>query len=194
MDPLQVLELAVAGLEKLEISYMIAGSFASTIYGEPRYTQDADLIVSLELTSVNGLIRTFVPEFYVERGQVEYAVRHRRSFNLIHIESAFKVDLFVVRGGAYERESFRRRTRRLLDAETNFTPYVQTPEDNILSKLDWYRQGGQVSEQQWRDVLGILRVQEGALDVDYLRKWAKELQLSDLLEGALGESARGSGA
>ena len=191
MNPLQVLQLVVAGLEKLGIPYMIAGSFASTIYGEPRYTQDADVVVSLEAGFVDDIIRVFSPEFYIDRGQAEGAIRRRSSFNLIHVESSFKVDLFVLGVGHYEQEAFQRRARRLLDAESGFSPFVQTSEDAVLAKLRWYRLGGDISETQWRDVLGILKVQEGALDFAYLRKWAGELRLSDLMEKALGEAGAG---
>jgi hypothetical protein len=98
------------------------------------------------------------------------------------------VDFFVLSGRNFSREEFSRRTLRRVDPHSEFEAYVQTPEDAVLSKLDWYRQGGQISENQWRDVLGMLRQQAGRLDLVYLRKWAGELGLADLLERACREA------
>lgn len=188
MNPLQVLQLVVDRLEKLTLPYMVAGSFASTVFGELRYTQDADVVVSLGRSSAANLVQSFSPDFYVDRSQIEAAIRRASSFNIIHVESAFKVDLFPLSESAFDQEAFRRRARRLLNSESGFAPYVQTAEDTILAKLRWYRLGGGISDQQWRDVLGILKVQGNALDFAYLRQWAEDLKLADLLEEALADA------
>jgi hypothetical protein len=168
---------------------MLVGSFASAFHGFPRLTQDADLMVQLNANQVDGFIEAFSREFYVDRGQIEQAITNQTSFNIIHLESSFKVDFFVLRRGGYVEEAFSRRVIEQIDPQTDFAAYVQTPEDALLSKLDWYPQGGEVSENQWRDVIGILKVQAGRLDDGYLQKWGAELGVSDLLLRARQEVA-----
>jgi hypothetical protein len=160
---------------------MLVGSFASAFHGSPRLTQDADLMVRLNPNQVDGFIEAFSREFYVDRGQIEQAIMNQTSFNIIHLESSFKVDFFVWRRGGYVEEAFSRRVLEQVDPRTDFAAYVQTAEDTLLSKLDWFRQGGEVSENQWRDVIGILKIQAGRLDFGYVQKWAEELGISDLL-------------
>jgi hypothetical protein len=193
MNPLDVLQLVTETLERLGLAYMVAGSIASTIYGEPRYTQDADVVVQLSRLSIDEVTKAFSRDFYIDRGQVERAVEAVSSFNIIHLDSAFKVDLFTVGLGGFEEQALNRRGRKTLDSKSQYAPFVQTPEDTVLAKLRWFQQGGRVSDQQWRDVLGILKVQEGMLDIAYLRKWAGELRVADLLEEAF-RDARPSSA
>jgi hypothetical protein len=188
MDPLQVLRTVVSTLEKLGVPSMLVGSFASSSHGFPRLTQDADLVVQLNRHQVDGFIEAFSREFYVDRGQIEQAVTKQTSFNIIHFESSFKVDFFVLHRGGYDEEEFSRRVLRQVDPRRDFAAYVQTAEDALLSKLSWYRQGGEVSENQWRDVIGILKVQAERLDDGYLQKWAEELGISDLLQKARQEA------
>lgn len=112
------------------------------------------------------------------------AVRRRSSFNVIHYETAWKVDVFVVKRTRFEQQSFRRRTEtKLVPAGRSFL--ISTAEDTILHKLRWYRSGGEVSERQWRDALGIVEVRGHELDLEYLRHWASELGVADLLQRAL---------
>jgi hypothetical protein len=187
MEPLQVLQRVISSLKALGVEYMLAGSFASSLYGLPRLTQDADLIVDLRPSQVDAFAEAFASDFYVDRGLILQALQRRTSFNIIHLKSSFKVDFFVLGGREFNREELARRVLRQVDPQSHFEAYVQTPEDTVLSKLDWYRQGGQMSENQWRDVLGILRQQAGRLDFLYLRKWAGELGVTDLLNRAYQE-------
>ena len=106
----------------------------------------------------------------------------------IHLSQAFKVDIFVFGSRAYDREAFHRRARMPFGAELQRSAYVQTPEDVVLAKLKWYRIGGEVSDLQWRDVLGILKMQAGSLYEAYLHRWAAEEGLQDLLDRALLEA------
>jgi hypothetical protein len=168
---------------------MLVGSFASAFHGSPRLTQDADLMVQLNPNQVGAFIEAFSREFYVDRGQIEQAITNQTSFNIIHLESSFKIDFFVWRSSGYVEEEFSRRVLEQIDPRTDFAAYVQTAEDALLSKLAWYRQGGELSENQWRDVIGILKIQTGRLDVGYLQKWAEELGISDLLLRARQELA-----
>ena len=181
MEPLQVLRVVVSTLEKLGVPSMLVGSFASSSHGFPRLTQDSDLVVQLDRNQVEAFIEAFSRDFYVDRGLIEQAIANQTSFNIVHLESSFKVDFFVWSSSGYIEEEFSRRVLKQIDPRTDFAAYLQTAEDALLSKLAWYRQGGEVSENQWRDVVGILKVQAERLDLGYLQKWAEELGISDLL-------------
>jgi len=187
-EPLQVLQRVIASLEALGIHYMLVGSFASSLHGFARFTQDADLIVDLFPSQLDAFAQALASDFYVDQGLIQQALKRGTSFNIIHFESSFKVDFFIVGGRNFSRAEFSRRVLRQVDPRSEFEAYVQTPEDAVLSKLDWYRMGGGVSETQWRDVIGILKTQSGQVDLDYLRKWAGELGVADLLERARREA------
>ena len=189
MDPLQIVQVVVSTLEKLGVPSMIVGSFASSYHGFPRLTQDLDLVAPLSGNQVDGFIAAFSRDFYLDRGLIEQAVTNQTSFNIIHLQSSFKVDVFLLAKGGYVEEEFSRRVLKQIDPRTDFAAYVQSAEDALLSKLVWYRQGGEVSENQWLDVIGILRIQGVRLDVTYLEKWARGLGLSDLLLRARKEVA-----
>jgi hypothetical protein len=186
-EPLQVLQRVISGLEALGIDYMLAGSFVSSLHGLARFTQDADLIVDLPLSQLDAFAQAFASDFYVDRGLIQQALSRGTSFNIIHFESSFKVDFFVLSKRDFSREEFSRRILRQVDPLSGLEAYVQTPEDAVLSKLDWYQRGSQISENQWRDVLGMLRQQVDRLDLGYLRKWASELGVTDLLDRACQE-------
>lgn len=183
-----VLTLVTARLDQLRIQYMVVGSLASAAYGSIRATQDADLIMDLPLARAADLVQIFHNDFYVDRGQVEQAIVGKRSFNLIHLATFFKVDCFILGDSAFMREEFSRRVARRLEVPETSDIWLATAEDTLLSKLVWYREGGGVSENQWRDILGILKTQGTALDGDYLDRWARELGLAELLAVAKGEA------
>jgi len=167
---------------------MVVGSFASSVYGRLRTTYDADLIANLTLGHVSSLVDAMKGDFYVDRGQVEQAIRSKRSFNLIHLQSAFKVDIFPLANRPFDREAFSRRVKQQILRDSEVALWTQTAEDTLLSKLEWFRMGQEVSDTQWQDVLGVLKRQAGRLDVTYLHKWANELGVADLLERAFGET------
>jgi hypothetical protein len=190
MSPFEVLKLIVSNLERLKIPYMVVGSFASSAHGVPRSTLGADFIVDLKGQHVGGLEEAFSRDFYVDIGLVEHALRSKRSFNLIHLGTFFKADLFVLGESSFAREEFSRRRLQPLESGAEAQIYLATAEDTVLSKLDWYRRGGEASENQWRDIIGIIKTQGGRLGLDYLRKWAVELGVGDLLEQASKEAGK----
>jgi hypothetical protein len=187
-DPVQVTLEVTAALERLGVPYLIGGSLASTLHGMVRTTQDSDIVAELELKHVQPLVEALQEGFYIDEEMIIDAVVHRSSFNIIHRESMFKVDVFLPRQRSFEKMQFSRARRETLSKDPETTAFVATAEDTLLAKLEWYRMGGEVSERQWRDVLGVIAVQADALDLDYLHRMAKELQVEDLLERAFSEA------
>jgi hypothetical protein len=185
-EPILVVAKVAQVLEDLHVPYFVGGSLASSNYGIPRTTQDVDLIADLRPQHVASLVTALSAEFYAEADAIRAAIRSRASFNLIHLPTLYKVDIFVTRADAWAREEMARRRAEQIDVgEEVVTLHFCSPEDAILHKLEWYRAGGRVSDRQWSDVLGVLKVQTATLDVAYLRHWAADLGLSELLEQAL---------
>ena len=189
LEPALITARVTSILEMLKVRYLIGGSLASTLHGMIRTTQDSDLVAELHPEHVEPLVRELKDEFYIDEQMIAEAVARRSSFNIIHRESFFKVDVFIPKRRPFLEEQFARARRETLSTEPMVEALVATAEDTLLAKLEWYRMGGEVSERQWRDVLGILEVQAGNLDLEYLRKWAKELKVSDLFEQALKEAS-----
>jgi hypothetical protein len=175
-------------LDDLGFRYHVGGSYASSIHGIPRQTQDIDLVVELPPSGAAPLAAKLGDEFYVDEESVRRAARDRSSVNVIHLDSGIKVDLFVRGDSPFDLEEFRRHRRELIRREPERYVYVKTPEDTLLRKLSWYRMGGEVSDRQWNDVLGIARTQCETLDREYLERWARELGIEGLLEKVLAES------
>ena len=181
--------MAVAdALDALGVTYAIGGSFASALHGVMRATMDADLVADLRMEHVEPLVRALSGAFYADAEMMRGAILHHSSFNVIHLETMFKVDVFVLKKQPFHRAQFERRTAHVISSTLDRTVYVATAEDTILAKLEWYRMGGGVSERQWRDVLGVLKVQGERLDYAYLRRWAAQLSVADLLEHAFTEA------
>ncbi len=174
--------------EQLGVPYAVGGSLASSLHGVMRSTLDVDILADMQFEHIQPLVATLSKEFYADDEMMKDAIEHQSSFNLIHYETAFKVDVFIRKARAFDQMQLERRRTSVISTDPEQSIYVASPEDVILSKLDWYRTGGEVSERQWRDILGVLKTRAGELDVDYLRKWARELQVPDLLERALTEA------
>jgi hypothetical protein len=176
-------------LESLGVRYVIGGSFASSIHGVIRASADADLVADLEAAHVGPFCRALTDDFYVSENRVREAVRMGGSFNVIELKSMFKVDVFVAAGAPFAESQLERGVTQLVWKEPPASVRIASPEDTVLAKLDWFRRGGEVSERQWTDVLGVMRVQGERLDGAYLRRMAAALHVEDLLERAL-EQAR----
>jgi hypothetical protein len=181
--------LVTQTLEQLGILYAVGGSLASSLHGVMRSTLDVDIVADLQLEHVQPLVDALSKEFYADAETMRDAIEHHRSFNLIHYESAFKVDIFVRKLRAFDHMQLERREISIIATDPERNIYVVSPEDIILAKLEWYRLGGEVSDTQWRDVLGVLKVRAGELDLDYLQQWAGELHVGDLLERAIREAS-----
>jgi hypothetical protein len=179
----------LAAFDRAGITCAVGGSVASSIYGVPRYTEDADLTAEPFAGREETLIRQFGPEYYLSAEAVRQAVRNRSSFNIIHTKSGFKVDVFVQKLRPFDQNLLARRLlRNDLDPSGQSIP-ILSPEDVLLHKLEWFRLSGETSDRQWGDVLGVLRVQAGRLDDAYLDRWAAELNVTDLLAAARSQAS-----
>jgi hypothetical protein len=192
-EPLRVTLAVAKALERMGIPYFVGGSLASSAHGVARATLDADMIAKLEPRQAGRFVKELGPEFYADVDAIADAAMRRSSFNVIHIATAFKVDVFVPRATAYADVEMERRQSHVIDESTGDSIAFSTAEDTLLAKLLWYRQGNEVSERQWRDVLGIMRVTGKILDGSYLLQWAGELGVADLLDRALGEAGPRAG-
>ncbi|MGH9969186.1 MAG: DUF6036 family nucleotidyltransferase [Pyrinomonadaceae bacterium] len=184
-SPFLVLTEVVRALEQQKITYVLVGSFASSMHGMYRSTADVDLLADIKPEQVRPLLDTLEKSFYVDEQAVRQAISQRRSFNAIHFDSVFKVDIFIPKEDDFDRNQLERRELRNIAPDSDQSIYVATAEDTILAKLRWYRDGGEVSSTQWSDVLGILGVTDFSLEFNYLREWADRLGVRDLLEKAL---------
>ena len=183
-DPVAVAIATTELLERLGIAHFADGSLASSIHGEPRSTVDIDLVADVTPDHVLALTAAFGEDFYVSEDAIREALRLGTSFNAIHLATAVKVDVFMVGNDPFNPERLAHRERARLLADPPHDVYVDRAEHIVLRKLEWYRRGGDISERQWRDVLGVLRVKRGQLDEARLDTWAARLGVADLLERA----------
>ena len=184
-EPFQVALAVARALDECGVRYVVGGSVASSLSGEPRSTLDVDLVVAMRAGDVEPLVAALGDDFHADAEAVHRAVRRRSSVNVFHHATSTKVDLFVVGGSPLDEQAMSRRVRVQVAADPDRFLYVYTPEDILLQKLRWYRLGGEVSDRQWRDVLGIIAVQGEDLDDAYLRRGADLLVVTDLLDRAL---------
>jgi hypothetical protein len=182
------LEMARA-FESLGIGYFLGGSFASSMQGEPRATNDIDFVVDLPPSKVESLAQTLGPDFEVDVESLLEAARQRRTWNIFHLPTAVKIDLFILQHAPFDLSEFSR--RRAVELGPAMSLVVKSPEDTVLRKLLWFQAGGGVSERQWRDVVQVLRVSGAAMDETYLVQWAERLGVTELLARARTEAGRG---
>lgn len=180
---LQVTEL----LDELEVTYAIGGSLASAVHGVIRSTLDADIVANLRSEHAVPLVQALGSVFYADIDTINEAIRHHTSFNLLHLETMFKVDIFVAKPRDFDQAQLSRRQRHQVSDAPEKYAYVTSPEDVILAKLEWYRLGGEVSDRQWQDIIGVLKIQSDQLDLNYLQQMALKLNVADLLRQAYQE-------
>ena len=190
VDVLAALTPVARAFQFLGVRYYVGGSLASSVRGVPRSSLDVDVAAELQPRHVSPLVAALEKDYYLSPDRVKGAVDSRRSFNAIHLATMMKVDVFAVRDRPFERALFERLRPEFLDVNGTSMPHpVPRAEDVVLLKLEWFRSGGEVSDRQWSDVLGVLKVSAGEIDREYLARWAAELGLADLVERALAEAS-----
>ena len=177
MTPEEAVQLALSRLDECSIPYMITGSFASNMHGVPRATYDADVVIDVDQQSLEKLMESLGEEFYLSPEGAREALARERMFNIIHLETGFKVDLIIKKKRAFNQEEFARREKVDYLGEPR---WFATAEDVILAKLEWSKLGD--SERQFTDALNVARIQGEKLDREYLEKWARDLDLEQHLE------------
>lgn len=182
-DPIAVALVVTGVFDRLGIVHTIGGSVAASFAGEPRTSIDIDIVAALGESHIPALMAALSPDFYVDDEALRRAVRARTSANLVHHETQVKIDIFVAGGTPLDEQQLAR--RRAVDVGGGRILHVHPPEDILLQKLRWYRQGGEVSDRQWRDIVGIVRTQGPRLERDYLARYAPVLDVGDLLARAL---------
>lgn len=181
MTQQEVLTEVLARLSELGAKYALTGSHASSYWGQPRSTHDIDLLVLIDAEQAAALAAAMDPDYYADAEAMVEAITGSRHFNLIHLDTGVKIDFWIVRGDEYGQERF---ARRVAPDPERPDLVVLTPEDVILSKLLWMREGA--GGRQRDDIEGVLRVQGRDLDTDYLRRWAARLGLTAELAEVLG--------
>lgn len=172
--------------EKLSVGYYLCGSFASGLHGLYRASADSDFVADLSAYRVPMLAAELAADFDADEEMMREAVSLQRSFNVVHYETMWKVDVFVMKDRPYDAEALLRAQDALLDpSDPTSRVKVATAEDTVLAKLAWYRLGNEQSDRQWADILGVLRLKRASLSEAYLRRWARELSVLDLLDRAL---------
>lgn len=187
-DDLAALEPVADALEAIGIEYYVGGSVASSVHGVARSTIDIDVVAAVAHEHVQALVARLEDAYYVEAQQIRQAIDTQRAFNLVHLATMYKIDVFVMKHRPFDDQARRRTVMEPLTEESERRFLIASPEDTILSKLEWYRAGGEVSGRQWSDVRGIIRVQSDRLDRPYLREWASRLDVADLLSRAWEEA------
>jgi hypothetical protein len=183
-DILLAVQPVIQAFEKISIPYYIGGSIASSVYGMARATMDVDVIADLKVTHIPRLKQILENKYYIDAEMIADAIRTNSSFNLIHLETMIKIDVFIHKNEPYQNEALQRKRKDTLEDNGKIQFYFSSPEDIIIHKLQWYKMGGLVSERQWFDIIGVVKVQDDLLDKKYLKRWSKKLGLSSLLKDA----------
>ena len=186
---LSALQPVVSALEKFSVPYYISGSIASSVFGLARATLDIDIVADVKDHHVSLLRQELEKSYYISEEMMKDAIQSKSSFNLIHLETSIKIDVFLIGESPHQQSAIQRRVRDTFeddDVQTEY--YFSSPEDVIISKLKWYESGGKVSERQWHDVIGVMKVQGNSLDTKYLQKWANQLGVYELLKIAYSDA------
>jgi len=184
-DILSALKPVIQSFEKLDIPYYIGGSVASSVYGMARATLDVDIIADIKTSQITGLKKDLENDFYIDADMIADAIGRTSSFSLIHLDTMLKIDVFIHKNEPYQNKVLERKIKDTFEeGEQSAAFYFSSPEDIIINKLRWYEMGGRVSERQWLDVTGVIKVQGSLLDKKYLQYWSEKLELLELLEKA----------
>lgn len=182
MELHELLKYLINAFEKLGIQYFITGSIASIFYGEPRFTNDIDVVADIEEEHISGLLKSFPEdEFYISEDAIRDAIRHKHQFNIIHPSSGLKIDVIIRKKDAFDNSRFERieKIYPIEDTQANFS----SPEDVIIMKMRYYKEGE--SEKHIRDITSMLKISGDSIDRDYIKNWAHKFDLLDIWKAIL---------
>ena len=188
-EPIAVTLQVTQVLEQLNVTYAIGGSLASAVHGVLRATLDADIVARLQPEHAQPFVASLGNSFYADLETIQDAIQNQTSFNLLHLDTMFKVDIFVAKARSFDQSQLARRQSQQVGSEPDQQLFVVSPEDIILAKLEWYRLGGEVSDRQWQDILGVIKVQHARLDFSYMQRMAIEMNVNDLLNKAIADTS-----
>jgi hypothetical protein len=189
-DLVDALSPVVSAFRGLGIRHYISGSVASSFHGAARSTMDVDVVCEMSPAHVSRFVEQFGSDFYVSEPAIQEAIKRKSCFNLIHLPTSFKVDVFVSRRRPFDLNSMSRATIGCLGINNSIEVPIATAEDSIISKLEWYRKSNETSERQWDDVSRLIALLGNAADFDYLRSSAESVAVTDLLERLLDDRTK----
>lgn len=182
MEQSDLLRYVTGLLEKLGLRYFVTGSVAAMFFGEPRFTNDIDIVVDLKPERIQEFCSEFPQtDFYVSEEAVRRAVKQHSQFNILHPASGLKVDIMIPSASPFNSVRFLRATR--IKPEPDYDAVFSSPEDIILKKMEYYREGG--SDKHLRDIAGILKISADLIDHTYIADWADRLELSEIWDDVL---------
>lgn len=183
MEPFELLRVVVTEFERLGLPYLVTGSIATILYGEPRFTNDIDIVIELSPDKIQPLCRAFpASEFYLSEDAVRQAFANRDQFNIIHPASGLKIDVIIPQESDFNRSRFARAQR--VSPSSEYSAMFASREDVIIKKMEFYREGG--AEKHLRDITGVLKVSGQRVDRDYVHDWAARLGLLDIWRAVQG--------
>lgn len=168
----------IDALEKLKIPYMLTGAVAVNFYGQPRLTHDLDVVLQIEKKDAKKLTQILESEFMIDETDILEAIKEKRMANALHFKSGFKIDFWILKDEKYSKVCFRRRLRKRIFNKKK--AWLISPEDLVITKLVWFKKSG--IDKHFEDARGILQIQKGRLNEEYLQKWAKKQKVGKLLE------------
>ena len=189
-EPIQITQLIARTFLRFNIDYMIAGSLASSLHGIPRATHDVDIVADIKLHHVEELTGALKNDFYVDQDLIKKAIKQSSSFNVIHLETMFKIDIFIPGDDPNSKTEMERRQSYQISETSNIELFIASAEDIIIRKLQWFELSNRISDRQWEDVIGVLSVKKDQLDYDYLEDAATQRKVKELLKLALQEAER----
>lgn len=184
MEPEELLAHARDVCDRLGLTYLVVGSTATIAYGEPRFTNDIDIVIDLPATQLDEFCAGFpAADFYISESAAADAIRRKAQFNVIHPVSGLKIDFIVLSDSPFDLS--RRGRRRDLPVLEEGPTWFASPEDVVLKKLVYFKEGG--SDKHLRDIAGVLQMQAEKFDREYVAKWAVELEVSDVWQQVAGD-------
>ena len=176
-------------LERLSIPYYIGGSIASSFFGIARATMDVDIIADIKENQIRNLKKSLEKDYYIDENMIREAIQKTSSFNIIHLATIIKIDIFIPKKDSFQYQVFKRKINdNFEDNGLKEKFYFSSAEDIIIFKLQWYELGGGISERQWNDIIGVIKVQNKNLDTDYLKFWSNKFGLNNFLKKAFADA------